>query len=34
MKETYILLNWRGEVMRKTKEEYEEFLETLGEWDD
>ena len=29
----YVLLNFRGEVMKMSQEEYRKFLETRSEWD-
>lgn len=33
MKDAYILLNFRGEMMKMTNEDYQEFLETRQEWE-
>lgn len=33
MEQSLLLINFNGQILPMTKEEYTDFLETLGEWD-
>ena len=33
MEESLLLINFRGNIMPMTSEEYQNFLETIDEWD-